>query len=134
MRKQRGTDTPTVALVAMLIGGSSMGEIIQHFGKKGMRWGVTRSKKQLGSDTPKKSLISDEDLKRKVKRLKLEQEYHKLSTAKTARNQSQSSRAAAFVGKSVTTAVVSSASTHMNKIINDQIGKMVVNATTRATS
>lgn len=58
---------------------------IQHFGKKGMKWGVrkARTEKQGGEDarvkyTKKASKLTDDELAKRVKRLEMEKKYDDL--------------------------------------------------------
>lgn len=50
---------------------------LEHSGVKGMRWGVRRSKQQATHDVKK---MSDDELKSRIARIKMEKEFVKLST------------------------------------------------------
>ena len=47
-------------------------EFMEHYGVKGMHWGIRNDKEDLSS-------LSDADLRARVNRIKLEQEYSKIS-------------------------------------------------------
>lgn len=64
---------------------------LEHFGVKGMRWGVRRSRKQLrkeaeasGAKAVKK--MSDDDLRQLVNRLNMEQQYSRLTASPPGRS------------------------------------------------
>ena len=59
-------------------------EFLEHYGVKGMKWGVRRDRSTTSTKPKKSSLrkeakdLSDEDLKKSVERLRLEREYVKI--------------------------------------------------------
>lgn len=53
-------------------------EFLMHYGVLGMRWGKRKGRTQNTSTAPRR--MSNKELQARVKRLKLEQEYAKLST------------------------------------------------------
>lgn len=66
---------------------------LQHYGVKGMQWGIRRTPQQLGHESKNKAIrqkrkkdlaqrrtMSDEELSSKIKRLGLEQKYKDLAT------------------------------------------------------
>lgn len=70
-------------------------EFIEHFGKKGMKWGVrtrvSKNKGKTASTKPKAKDLSDDDLKRAVNRMQMERQYNSLT------NNSTKSKGAQFV-------------------------------------
>jgi hypothetical protein len=65
-------------------GDTMTGELIlEHFGVKGMKWGVRRSRKELSAGRSslgkaKAKDMSDDDLKRAVNRMNMEQQYNRM--------------------------------------------------------
>lgn len=83
-------------------------EFIEHYGVKGMKWGVRRSRRQLAREARTRSGtsisdISDQDLKAAVNRMNLEQQYSRLSSGKG--NRGLTAAGAAFVGGIATNVV-----------------------------
>jgi NADH dehydrogenase/NADH:ubiquinone oxidoreductase subunit G len=68
-------------------------EVLSHYGRKGMKWGIRRSKKQLGISKGKlkkrAKKLSDEELKSRVKRLNLEKQYVKLNQESASKTRMQ---------------------------------------------
>lgn len=104
-------------------------DFLEHYGVKGMKWGVRRSKSQLArasKNSTKKTAknLSDEELKKAVERLRLEREYvditSKLSTAKT-------DKAKEFIGRysqqAASVAVGAVASAVVKQVIDKKLGK-----------
>lgn len=58
---------------------------LTHYGVEGMKWGIRRSEAQLakarGSKTDDISKLSDDELRRRVNRLNMEQQYKKLTSS-----------------------------------------------------
>ena len=54
-------------------------EFLMHYGVLGMRWGKRKGRTQNTSTAPRRRM-SNKELQARVKRLKLEQEYAKLTT------------------------------------------------------
>lgn len=81
-----------------------MGNILSHYGVKGMKWGVRRSKSQLeraAKQRTGKSIkdMSDDELRAVVNRMNLEQQYSRLSSGKgSGRNRGLTQAGATFVG------------------------------------
>lgn len=61
-------------------------EFLEHYGKKGMRWGVRKSRSQLKIDRTKTVYkkppirLSDAELSSRIKRLELEKKYRDLNS------------------------------------------------------
>lgn len=66
----------------------SHNEILEHYGKKGMKWGITTKSDGSKTRTVKKSAetMSNAELAAKVKRLNMEQQYNTLMKKKSDRN------------------------------------------------
>lgn len=64
----------------------SVEEFLEHYGKKGMRWGVRKSRSQLKIDRTKTVYkkppirLSDAELSSRIKRLELEKKYRDLNS------------------------------------------------------
>lgn len=73
---------------------------IEHYGTKGQKWGVRRSKKQLAKASGKSVKdMSDEDLKKAVTRMNMEQQFTRLSKGSGGnRARTAVAAGAAFVG------------------------------------
>lgn len=95
---------------------------LTHHGTKGMRWGVRRFQNKDGSLTPagkkrysentekKVSEMSDEELRRRINRIQMEQQYSKL-------NQKQVSAGKKFVTAILVSAATSVATSYTNKYL-----------------
>jgi hypothetical protein len=65
-------------------GGTMTGDLVlEHYGIKGMKWGVRRSRSELsegraGLGRAKAKDLSDDDLKKAVSRMNMEQQYNKM--------------------------------------------------------
>jgi hypothetical protein len=85
-----------------------MGTFLEHYGVKGMQWGVRRSRKQLeraakgGSQGKSVKDMSDDELRSVVNRMNLEQQYSRLSSGggggNSARNRTAIAAGTAFLG------------------------------------
>jgi hypothetical protein len=63
----------------------AIGEVLEHHGVKGQKWGVRRSKRQLARASGKSVKdMSDEELKTAVARMNLEQQYSKLTSGSSS--------------------------------------------------
>ncbi len=76
-------------------------EFVEHYGTKGMRWGVRRSKKQLTRSSSKSSTksvksMSDTELRTAINRMNMEQQYTRLTA--NGNNKTVIKTGAAFVG------------------------------------
>lgn len=75
---------------------SNVDDFLEHYGKKGMKWGSRKSgssskKAKKTSSAIKAKDLSDEDLKKAVNRMQMERQYNSL-----VGNKSASSKGAAF--------------------------------------
>lgn len=101
-------------------------EFLEHHGVKGMKWGI-RNKRKHGSDKqgsgpPHAGDLSDEELRRHIERMDLEQRYTKLAHPQKGKNP-----AAAFIkeiGKNVArTAITTAATAQVGKIMTKAVAK-----------
>lgn len=70
-----------ITLIESSISQSNVSDFIEHYGTKGMRWGVrskSGSRTKGSSPTPKAKDLSDEDLKKAVGRMQMEKQYSTL--------------------------------------------------------
>ena len=65
-------------------------DFLEHYGVKGMKWGITTKSDGAKRSSVSKvaSSLSDDDLKAKVKRLNMEQQYVSLTNKANKRNRS----------------------------------------------
>lgn len=115
-------------------------EFIEHFGTKGMRWGVRRTRKEResgkkeDSDSKPKTVVgktkvggkaptemSDAQLKRVINRLNMEQQYAKM----TDPGPSRTSKVMNSTGKFVTQAARNVAMTQVTNAANAEVSKRV---------
>lgn len=66
---------------------SDVQKFIEHHGVKGMRWGVRRGRnaksgKAAAPARPKAKDLSDEELRKAISRMQMEQQYNSLSSGK----------------------------------------------------
>lgn len=85
-----------------------------HFGRKGMKWGTrkpgtgTPSKRTKGSDSKAKTAhMSNDELRKVIDRMKLDQQYAELSAPKKANGKKFAKSALETSGKTAIGAVVS---------------------------
>lgn len=84
---------------------------LQHWGIKGMKWGVRRTTNNVrGSRRSKLSLpdprtMSDEDLRKKINRFQMENQYRTLSKLPTTLGKQRTSKALKYLGKTAVKAV-----------------------------
>lgn len=105
-------------------------DILEHFGKRGMKWGVrnsanqlrtTRSKQKESKPASKAKKLSDDELKTAISRLRLEKDFVQLTTAETSAKPVKNlltkhgSKAVNTIATTVTTAAVGLA---LNKAFN----------------
>ena len=81
----------TVVESSMAQGALNVGEeFLEHFGVKGMKWGVRRSGKSKGSSSKSQSNpikdLDDKELQRLVTRMNLEQQYSRLTATQPVTN------------------------------------------------
>ncbi len=78
---------------------SEIDNVIEHYGVKGMKWGIRRSRKARRRAAKKRAKkMSDSDLRAKVNRLNMEKQYVDLSVGK-AKGPSRLNRGAKAVGR-----------------------------------
>jgi hypothetical protein len=87
---------------------------LEHFGKKGMKWGVRKRATPAGAATskqgkPKATFLSDADLKKHINRMNLEKQYSDLSGKK--KNNSEAIDFAKGLGKNIVSAAVMAVAT-----------------------
>ena len=113
------------------------GEAIAHYGRKGQKWGIRRTKKQLASADGKtvstKKLkkqakkMSNEELQANVKRLNLEKQYVSLTKEANAKTQSRMARGrkemASIAKTSAKKALTSQTTNLMNEALSAGIKK-----------
>lgn len=58
-------------------GSRAVEEYLEHYGIKGQKWGVRRSRAELASQSPKS--LTNEELQKAVERMRLEQQFAELS-------------------------------------------------------
>lgn len=89
---------------------------LTHYGVKGMRWGVRRSKAQLSRSRKKRgddaSKYSDEELKRKVARMNLEKQYSQMT-------RKESPAAKKFLVKALATSAATLATAYISKYMKN---------------
>lgn len=68
-----------------LVGIQDFANAISQYGVKGMKWGVRKDRKS--SSTPSAKSLSDSELRNKVNRLQLEQQYTKLTAKQRSTGQ-----------------------------------------------
>ena len=76
--------------------------ILEHYGKKGMKWGITTKSDGTSSKTSVSSM-SDKSLKAKVNRLNMEKQYIDLTNQKNERDKSTLDKGKAEVNKMLVT-------------------------------
>lgn len=93
---------------------SEVDNFLEHYGKKGMRWGVRKSggssktAKKKSSTKPDPKKLSDDDLRKAVNRMQLEKQYTSLV------NGSSSKKGSAFakeIGKNVVKTAITTVAT-----------------------
>lgn len=100
-------------------------EFVEHYGVKGMQWGVRKRRgnreavKKAAGESPKAKDLSDDDLKKLVARMNLEQQYTKLI------NQRDKKNVGANVIKKIGNIAFNTAAT---AVITHQVGKALVKA------
>ncbi len=78
-----------------------MDPILRHHGIKGQKWGIRRSDAQLGHKGPKPKTVkdmSDDELKQRLNRLNMEQQYRNLSPSKYEKGKRAMSESVKTIG------------------------------------
>lgn len=113
--------------------------VLAHYGVRGMRWGVRRTRAQLDSDSEdartKKTLqgvvaknrgstdpLSNQELQTLVTRLNLEQQYSNLTTKDNAKRKSNGEK---FVSEIVTNVAKKQAQSVLNTVAQNQIDNLL---------
>jgi len=94
-------------------------EFLEHHGVKGMKWGVRKKRGSAGPAAPgppHHSTLSNEDLKKHIDRMNLEQQYSRLVTPK--KDRSEAADFAKSLGKTAVTMAFSA-------VVGQQIGKIM---------
>ena len=94
---------------------------VKHYGTKGMRWGVRKDKSSSG--VKKASELTDAQLQSAVKRLRLEQEYSKL-TANSTTNKSGNAQVNKVVRDFGTKFINQAITKSVNTLVNSAIEKV----------
>lgn len=85
---------------------------IEHYGVKGMRWGVTKGKQSTKS-------LSDSELKSRVARLNLEARYNSLTESSVSKGRRAVVKALQGIGKSILVGLtVSEGSRYAKKLLD----------------
>jgi len=112
-------------------------EVLSHYGRKGMKWGIRRSKKQLGTSKGKlkkrAKKLSDEELKSRVKRLNLEKQYVKLNQEANASTKTRMQRGKAEMAKIAKNSARKVAQTQSDLILKTVVDKAIKAAKKRRT-
>lgn len=101
------------------MGSTSVDSFLEHYGVKGMKWGVRRDRsKSSGSsgegtnNKPHAHELSDEELKKHIARMELEKRYTDLSKQKHSATKGAGADFAKELGKNLVRTAVSAAGTH----------------------
>jgi hypothetical protein len=97
-------------------------KILEHYGTKGMKWGIRKDRKSSGKTTKAgvKSL-SDAELRTRINRLNMEKQYKTLTTGKTEK--SSVSKGVGFVGGILKTAGRKALTSYLRQEILGQLIK-----------
>jgi hypothetical protein len=107
-------------------------DVLAHYGVKGMKWGVRRSKRQLDSDSPdaarakatrakiktnrgRTDSLSNQDLRDLVQRMNLEQQYSQLSANRASFGKRFVTGVLKNVGTQQATSVLNEQATNLRK-------------------
>lgn len=94
---------------------NNSGKVVKHYGVPGMKWGVRKGNK---NDLSK---MSDEQLRSKINRMRMEQQYKQLSSKKKTRGSKIVKDALKHVGKR---AVKRATNSKVDSIVDDMLNKM----------
>lgn len=92
---------------------ANVSEFIQHYGKKGMRWGTRKARTGRGTDRtvfgkPPKHLTSAE-LDKRIKRMEMEKRYNELNKRDVSAGQRLATEVLSNTGRTVATTVLTGA-------------------------
>lgn len=79
-----------------------MKESLFHYGILGMKWGKRKVRKTSGSKKRKKESVkslSDDELRKRINRMQMEQQYKQLSTAKVTEGKKKAQNTLKTIGK-----------------------------------
>lgn len=99
-------------------------DFLAHYGVKGMKWGVRRKRKSTRHKSEKQARkaarkMSDQELREKLNRLNMEQQYVRLTTTK--KGPSTISKGKSFVTSVVVSAARKSAKSYVSTEITKQL-------------
>ena len=112
-------------------------EFLQHYGVKGMKWGVRRSQAQLDraagrrtarktarankkrSSAPPASSMDDNQLRQRINRMKMEKEYNELTSKSTGAGRKFAKKALSSAGTAIAVSQLTKAG---NKVVEKGIG------------
>ena len=118
-------------------------EFVEHFGTKGMHWGVRRSKEERARDSGKaetkpKTVVgktktsgktaqtmSDADLKRVLNRLNMEQQYNRLTDPGPSRKRRAAQSITKFVLQAARNVAMTQITAQANTAVNDKVGALI---------
>lgn len=103
---------------------------LEHFGVKGMKWGIRKDRKSgrgKGGTKPGKSL-TDTELKKRINRLNMEKQYSDLSKRQTSSIEKGSKVVAGVIGsigqQAITKAVQAEADDQASKLLTKVINRL----------
>lgn len=96
------------------------GNFLRHRGVKGMKWGVRKRRTPAGPATVSVKSLSNDDLRKHIERMNLEQQYNNL--AKGKRNNSEAKDFVKGLGKTLVSTAVSMAATQQIAKVLKKVG------------
>ncbi|MET0786493.1 MAG: hypothetical protein ABWY25_07305 [Paenisporosarcina sp.] len=110
-------------------------EIIEHYGTKGMRWGVRTKNKGGTAKTKYKTSpkdLTNEELNRRVKRLETEKRYNELNSGSISAGQKLATEILTNSGRTFVTTVLGGAALYgTKKLIQKKFGEDAANFITK---